>query len=361
MSVYEIPQQQRAAVRAIDDPTKFTTMELIDVPQPGPNQILVKITWSGVCGTDKSLLRDDGKDLGFTMKPESKGIAGHEGVGIVVAVGEDVQERWDIGDRAGIKWIAGVCGECEFCQEGDDIHCQSQNNSGFSWPGTFQEYCLADGQYSTKIPDGVTDQEAAPILCAGVTAYAACKKSEVNPGQWIVIPGAGGGLGHLAVQYAHAMGMRVIAIDTGEQKRKLCGKLGAEAFIDFKTSQDVTTEVRRLTKYGAHGVLVIAASKDAFATAPSFLRPRGTVVVVGVATDPSVLAGAPPALLTMMQLRIVGSLAANLKEVEEAFDLSARGLVRPIVSEGILEELDSWIDKLEAGQVAGRVVLQVSN
>ncbi|KAM6536135.1 hypothetical protein FALCPG4_005652 [Fusarium falciforme] len=361
MSVYEIPQQQRAAVRVVDDPTKYTTMEFIDVPQPGPSQILVKITWSGVCGTDKSVLRNDGKELGFFMKPKSKGIAGHEGVGIVVAVGEDVQERWDIGDRAGIKWIADICGECEFCQEGDDVHCQNQTNSGYSWPGTFQEYCLADGQYSTKIPDGVTDQEAAPILCAGVTAYAACKKSGVKHGQWIVIPGAGGGLGHLAVQYARAMGMRVIAIDTGEHKRDLCAKLGAEVFIDFKTSQNVTTEVRNHTKFGAHGVLVIAASKEAFATAPSFLRPRGTIVAVGVATDPTVLAGAPPALLTTMQLRIVGSVAANLKEVEEAFDLSARGLVRPIVTEGKLEELDSWIENLEAGKVAGRVVLQVSN
>lgn len=131
----------------------------------------------------------------------------------------------------------------------------------------------------------------------------------------------------MAVQYAHTMGMRVIAIDTGDHKRKLCAKLGAEAFIDFKTSQDVAAEVRRLTKYGAHGVLVIAASKEAFATAPSFLRPRGTIVVVGLAKDPSIVAGAPPGLLTMMQLKIVGSLAGNLKEMEEAFDLSARGLV----------------------------------
>lgn len=127
MSAYEIPQQQRAAVRAVDDATKCVAMELIDVPQPGPGQILVKITWSGVCGTDKSFLRDEWKDVGVTMKPESKGIAGHEGVGIVVAVG--------------------------------------------------------DGEYTTKIPDGVTDQEAAPILCGGVTAYLACKKYEqfANP------------------------------------------------------------------------------------------------------------------------------------------------------------------------------------
>ncbi|KAH7012835.1 hypothetical protein EDB80DRAFT_748753 [Ilyonectria destructans] len=339
MSAYEIPQQQRAVVRAADDATKCVAMKLIDVPQLGPGQILAKITWM--------------ERPRRHMKPESKGIAGHEGVDIVVAIGDSVgvQERWSIGDRAGIKWITSVCGECEFCQEGDDIHCQNENNSGFSWSGTCQEYCLADSEYATKIPDGVTDQEAAPILCGGLTAYSACKKSGVSPGQWLVIPGAGGGLGHLAVQYAHIMGMRVIAIDTGDRKRELCAKLGAGAFIDFKTSQDVTAEVRRLTKY---------ASKEGFATAPSFLRPTGTIVVAGLATDLSIVAGAPPGLLTMMQLKIVGSLVVDLKEVEEAFNLSARRLVHPIISQGKIEELDSWIDKLEAGQVAGRIVLKVS-
>ncbi|UPL02793.1 hypothetical protein LCI18_013727 [Fusarium solani-melongenae] len=361
MAVYEIPKLQRAVVKAVGDSTKRVAIESVNVPQPAPSQLLVKITWSGLCGTDKSLLVDDWKAFGVTMSPEAEGIAGHEGVGVVVAVGENMRGRWNIGDRAGIKWIASVCGDCHFCHHDKEVHCSHQTNSGFTIPGTFQEYCLADGHYTTKIPDAVTDQEAAPILCGGVTAYSACKKSEVKPGQWIVIPGAGGGLGHLAVQYAHAMGMRVIAIDTGEEKRQLCAKLGAEVFIDFKTSTDIVTEVQKLTEHGAHGVLVIAASKEAFATAPSFLRAGGTIVAVGLPTDTSVLAGAHPAQLTKMELRVVGSLTADRKEVEEAFDLSVRGLVRPIVSEGKLEDLDFWIDKMQRGQVAGRVVLQVAS
>jgi len=156
------------------------------------------------------------------MKESAKGIAGHEGAGVVVAVGEDVQHKWKVGDRAGIKWVWSTCGECEFCTNGvDELHCPNQKNSGFTAAGTFQQYALSDGRYTTRIPEGVTDEEAGPIMCGGVTAYTACKRSNVKPGQWIVshpirvgrnanvtfqvLPGAGGGLGHFAVQYAKAM------------------------------------------------------------------------------------------------------------------------------------------------------------
>lgn len=148
------------------------------------------------------------------MTDATKGIAGHEGAGVVVAVGPGQENKWKVGDRAGVKWVASTCGECEFCLNGtDELHCPKQTNSGFTAPGTFQQYCLADGRYTSRIPEGVTDEEAGPIMCGGVTAYKACKTSEVKPGQWIVLPGAGGGLGHFAVQYAKAM----VGIDLDDQ------------------------------------------------------------------------------------------------------------------------------------------------
>lgn len=105
----------------------------------------------------------------------------------MVAVGEDAQNKWKVGDRAGIKWVWNTCGECEFCTNGsDELHCPNQKNSGFTAAGTFQQYALSDGRYTTRIPDGVTDEEAGPIMCGGVTAYVACKRSAVRPGQWIV-------------------------------------------------------------------------------------------------------------------------------------------------------------------------------
>ena len=177
MTASNVPQQARAAVRQGSGASATTKIENIAVPQPGPGQILVKITWTGLCGSDKSLLQDEWKDFGVAMLPAAQGVAGHEGAGIVVAVGDGMQERWKLGDRAGVKWIASTCGECEFCLDGqNEVHCIKQINSGFSAPGTFQEYVLADGRYTSKLPEGVSDEEAGPILCGGVTVYTACKR-----------------------------------------------------------------------------------------------------------------------------------------------------------------------------------------
>jgi D-arabinose 1-dehydrogenase-like Zn-dependent alcohol dehydrogenase len=169
-------------------------------------------------------------------------------------------------------------------------------------------------------------------------------RSGVTPGQWLVIPGAGGGLGHFAIQYAKAMGMRVIAIDGGDEKRDLCNKLGAEVFIDFKTTKDVATQVLKVTGHGAHGVIVTAATRAAYESAPNYLRPNGTVVAVGLPQDPTVLAGAPPMVVALRRLKIVGSVTGSLKDVEEALDFTARGLVR--VSSSYLTYRSSCTDCL---------------
>lgn len=148
------------------------------------------------------------------------------------------------------------------------------------------------------------------------------------PGQWLVIPGAGGGLGHFAIQYAKAMGMRVIAIDGGDSKRELCLSLGAEIYIDFKTTKDIATQVLKITGHGAHGIIVTAATRAAYEAAPNYLRPNGTVVAVGLPTDPTIMAGAPPMAVALRRLKIVGSVTGSLQDVEEALDFTARGLVK---------------------------------
>ena len=190
-----IPTTQKAAVKAGSGDTAKVQIQDIDVPQPAADQILVKINYSGLCASDKSLLHDEWSTSGVAMQPQTQGIAGHEGAGTVVAVGSNVKDLWKEGDRAGIKWIASVCRKCEFCTNGvDECHCPKQLNSGFSIAGTFQEYALTDARYATRLPDGVKDEEAGPIMCGGVTAYVACKRASVKPGQWIVLPGAGGGM-----------------------------------------------------------------------------------------------------------------------------------------------------------------------
>lgn len=169
------------------------------------------------------------------------------------------------------------------------------------------------------------------------------------------------GLGHLAVQYAKAMGMRVIAVDGGDKKRDLCLQLGAEKFIDFTQTKDIPAEVMKITGSGAHGVVVTAAVKAGYQSAPAMLRSGGTMVAVGLPADPTVLAGAPPIMLCLKKLSIVGSVVGTRKDVDECLDFTARGLVRPILTRGTLKDLDHLCHEMKAGNLAGRAVLKVSS
>lgn len=355
-----IPTSQKAAVKSGSGESARTDVKDVPVSELQPGQILVKINYTGLCASDKSLIHDEWSAGGLVMQPATNGIAGHEGAGVVVKVHDSVKD-WKIGDRAGIKWIADTCGECEFCTNGrDECACPKQLNSGFSTQGTFQEYVPTSAKYATRLPEGVKDEEAGPIMCGGVTAYVACKRSNVLPGQWLVVPGAGGGLGHFAVQYAKAMGMRVIAIDGGDQKRDLCLKLGAEEFIDFTKTKDIPAEVMRITTYGAHGVVVTGATRQAYETAPQLLRVRGRMVCVGLPKDGSIIAGAAPLTMCLKSLEVVGSVVGTRRDVEECLDFTARGLVHPILTHGSLHDLNDLLGKMMNGTLIGRAVLKVA-
>ncbi|KAI9719699.1 MAG: hypothetical protein M1828_006132 [Chrysothrix sp. TS-e1954] len=364
----QLPDKQQAAIKTGKGEDAKTELKTIDVPKPGPGQILVKVNWTGLCASDKSLIHDEWAPFGVSMQEVTHGIAGHEGAGTVAAIGDNVPTgdkpgSWNLGDRAGIKWIATVCGTCEMCRDtsnGSETLCPNQTNSGFSAAGTFQEYCLADARYTTRLPEGVSDEEVGPLMCGGVTAYTALKRSQVKPGQWIVLPGAGGGLGHLAVQYAKAMGMRPIAIDGGDVKKDLCIRLGAEQFIDFQTCKDIPARLMEITGLGAHGVVVTAASRAGYESAPNFLRPGGTMVAVGLPADPTVIAGCPPLQMCLKRLNVVGSVVGTLKDVDECLDFTKRGLVRPILTKGTLKDLDRLCGDMKAGKLAGRAVLKIA-
>lgn len=266
-----LPQTMKAAVvHAYGAPLRI---EEVKVPLPGPGQVLVKIEASGVCHTDLHAAEGD-----WPVKPPLPFIPGHEGVGYVAAVGSGVT-RVKEGDRVGIPWLYTACGCCEHCLTGWETLCESQQNTGYSVNGGYAEYVLADPNYVGILPKNVEFAEIAPILCAGVTVYKGLKQTNARPGQWVAISGIGG-LGHVAVQYARAMGLHVAAIDIDDAKLELARKLGASLTVNAR--QEDPVEVLQRDIGGAHGVLVTAVSNSAFGQAIGMARRGGTIALVGL-------------------------------------------------------------------------------
>jgi len=248
----------------------------IPVPQPGPDEILVKIRYTGVCHTDLHAMMGH-----WPIPVKMPLVGGHEGAGVVVAKGSLVHE-FQIGDHAGIKWLNASCGECEFCRQSDDPLCAHAKLSGYTVDGTFQQYAVGKATHASKIPKEVPLDAIAPVLCAGITVYKGLKESGVRPGQTVAIVGAGGGLGSLAQQYAKAMGVRVVAVDGGDEKRAMCEQLGAEAYVDFLKSKDLVADVKAATPggLGAHAVILLAVSEKPFQQATEYVRSRGTIILL---------------------------------------------------------------------------------
>jgi alcohol dehydrogenase, propanol-preferring len=216
-----IPKKQWAQViEKVGGPVDYRE---IDVAKPGPDEVLVNIKFSGVCHTDLHAVNGD-----WPIPTKLPLVGGHEGAGIVVARGELVgDDICRVGEAVGVKWLNGSCLSCDFCQQADEPLCLKALLSGYTVDGTFQQYCIAKAQHVAHIPEGVPLDAVAPILCAGITVYKSLKESGARPGQTIAVVGAGGGLGSLCQQYAKAMGLQVIAIDSGEEKKKLCEDMGA--------------------------------------------------------------------------------------------------------------------------------------
>ena len=184
----------------------------IPVPEPKANEILINVKFSGVCHTDLHAWKGD-----WPLATKLPLVGGHEGAGVVVAKGENVT-NFEIGDLAGIKWLNSSCMGCEFCQQGAEPNCPRADLSGYTHDGSFQQYATADAIQAAPIPKGTDLAHVAPILCAGITVYKSLKTANLRPGQWVAISGAAGGLGSLAVQYAKAIGLRVLGIDGGKEK-----------------------------------------------------------------------------------------------------------------------------------------------
>ncbi|HTY29150.1 MAG TPA: alcohol dehydrogenase AdhP [Mycobacterium sp.] len=339
----EQPDTMRAAV--VTDFTRPLEVADVELPQPGPGEVLVKLETSGVCHTDLHAAHGD-----WPVKPQPPFIPGHEGYGTVVAVGEGVHDLKP-GDKVGNAWLWSACGRCEYCRTGWETLCESQRNGGYSVNGSFGSYMLVNDIYAPRIPDGADPLEVAPILCAGVTVYKGLKVTDTRPGQWVAISGIGG-LGHVAVQYARAMGLRVAAIDVDDAKLELGRQLGAEVAVNA-TASDAVEQLVQATG-GAHGVLVTAVNPAAFSQAIGLARRGGTIVLVGL---PPGEFGVPIFDVVLRGLTIRGSIVGTRQDMVEALDFYARGLIRPTVEAAGLDDINTVFDRMEQGRIDGRVVI----
>lgn len=321
----------------------------VTVPKPAPGQALVRVLATGVCHTDLHAVEGD-----WPVKPSPPFIPGHEGVGTVVALGEGVTEI-AIGDLVGNAWLWSACGHCEYCRTGWETLCEKQQNGGYSVDGSFGEYMLVDATYAAVLPAGTDPVEVAPVLCAGVTVYKGLKVAGVRPGQWMVISGIGG-LGHIAVQYAVAMGMRVAAVDAADDKLALARHHGAEVTVNART-EDPVQAIQSATG-GAHGVLVTAVHPSAFGQAIGMTRRGGTIVFNGL---PPGDFPAPIFDIVLKGLTIRGSIVGTRQDMIEALDFYTRGTIHPTISERPLADVNVVFDEMRAGAIDGRVVLRLAN
>ncbi|MDN4073037.1 alcohol dehydrogenase AdhP [Fictibacillus terranigra] len=317
----------------------------VPVPELEYGEILVKIKACGVCHTDLHAAHGD-----WPVKPNLPLIPGHEGVGIVEEVGEGVTSI-NAGDRVGIPWLYSACGECEYCLTGRETLCPDQLNAGYSVDGGYAEYCKAPSNYVVKIPEGLDFAEVSPIFCAGVTTYKALKIAEAKPGDWVAIYGIGG-LGHVALQYAKAMGFNIIAVDIQDDKLELAKQLGADITING-LKVDPVQEIKERVG-GVQSAVSVAVTKKAFEQAYDSVKRGGTLVVVGL---PNAELPIPIFDTVLNGVTVKGSIVGTRKDLQEALEFAAQGKVRTNIEIQPLDRINDVFDRMETGKINGRVVL----
>ena len=317
----------------------------VPVPEVPDGQLLVKVVASGVCHTDLHAASGD-----WPVKPNLPFIPGHEGTGYVARVGRGVKLAKE-GDRVGVPWLHTACGHCEHCITGWETLCDAQQMTGYTVNGGYAEYVLADPGYVGHLPAALDFEAAAPVLCAGVTVYKGLKVLDCKPGDWVAISGIGG-LGHMAVQYAKAMGFHVIAVDIADDKLKLATELGADMVVNAAT-QDPVAEVQKHVR-GAHGVLVTAVSRAAFAQGIGMLHKRGTMSLVGLPPGDFPL----PIFDVVLNAKTVrGSIVGTRADLIESLAFAGDGLVKSHYSTDRLDNINAIFERMKAGNIDGRVVM----
>lgn len=356
MTSYEIPKYQKAIVATkIAEDCKVEVDDKYPIPEPGYGEILVRLTSSGVCHSDLSLLQDH-----WPIKLSVK-VVGHEGSGYIVKHGPGVnQEKHPLGKKVAVALQTSPCHNCFSCTTlKAENFCSDTGYYGCNYDGTWMQYIIIKDSHVIPVPDGVDQSVVGPISCGGVTTYRALKEMSSRPGMWVVVAGAGGGLGCMAIQFCKAFGLRPIGIDTGDDKAETAKKLGCEYFVDFKKVDVVKTIMEITEGHGADGVLMLVPSAFSYNQAPQYMAVGSTMVTVGLPKEGDLLS-ISPMTIAARKLKIVGTYVGTKSDIVEALDFVKRGVVTPPVTVRKMQDCQEVLEQMRAGKVVGRIVFDLN-
>jgi propanol-preferring alcohol dehydrogenase len=328
-----------------------TPLSIEEVPRPqiAADEVLIQVEVCGVCHSDLHVADGDWAQFaGIVKKPL---ILGHEIVGRVVECGAAV-ETLKVGDRVGVPWLQFTCGQCEFCREGNENLCTRQRITGVMVDGGYAEFAKSPASHAVRIPDALSSEQAAPLLCAGVTVHRALKQAKLRSGQCLAVFGIGG-LGHIAVQIGRAAGAEVTAIDISEEKLALAKSLGATRTLNATTAE-VVKEIRRAG--GMHVAIVTSAAKSAYDMAFYCVRPTGALLVVGL---PAKEISFPPIMMAAGEIHIKASAVGTREDLREVLEMGAAGTIHCQVATRPLADVQQVLEQLARGEISGRVILRM--
>jgi len=331
-------------MKAAQIPNAGGDFEIVEreIPKPGAGQVLIKVQACGICHSDV-LTKEGWPGIVYPRVP------GHEVAGVIHELGERVT-AWKKGQRVGVGWHGGQDGTCLSCRRGDFRNCRNLLIPGISYDGGYQEYMVAPVEALAAIPDSLSDVEAAPLLCAGITTFNALRHSGALPGDLVAVQGVGG-LGHLGIQFANKFGYRVAAIGRGPENAALATKLGASVYIDSKAA-DAAKELQKLG--GAQVILATAPNSKAMSELIDGLGPNGTLMVVGATTDAIEVT---PVQLIFGSKRIQGWAAGTPTDSEDTLRFAELSGVRPMIETLPLEKAAEGYARMMSGKAQFRVVL----
>ncbi|MET8946032.1 alcohol dehydrogenase catalytic domain-containing protein [Streptomyces sp. NPDC004542] len=319
-----------------------------ELPEPGPRQVRIAVEACGVCHSDSMFVSAAVPGIRFPLVP------GHEIAGRVDGTGPGADDIWQVGDRVAVGWFGGSCGHCTPCRQGDFIMCQNLKVPGWAYDGGFAEHVIAPVDALARIPDALSAADAAPLACAGITVFNGLRRSPARPGDLVAVLGIGG-LGHLGVRYAAAMGFETVSVARGADKADFAKRLGAHHYVDSTADTPVADALRSLG--GARVVLATAANSDAITATLDGLGHRGELVVVGAPAEPMRIS---PGQLIMSGRVVRGHASGTAQDIEDTMAFSALHAIRPMIEPVPLDQADAAYRRMMSGAARFRMVLTMA-